>query len=255
MKDNFITVHLYGGGGSRLPFILGAAEELHRIQKPDVYMGSSAGAIVAACFIHNMNVNKVLKVVGKTNVFNAYKILNQFFNPEFIPDNFYVQCTDLLTGNRVVLNAADCNSIEDYKNLVMASTVIPPIGKAKKVVTKNIEYPYLVDGGYWHSLPRIGDVFSIKDNLNIYAVSTYNHLEEKHPKNRLSQMFRANSISKQNKVLEDVDYLSLFGEDIIHIIPEMKMPSMILNSKSQTMSLYYSGKLNVYNASIRAKRS
>ena len=235
------NVHLYGGGGSRLPYIIGAAETLHKQDSPDIYLGNSAGALTAAFILEGLPASEMLCIIRRLNAFNAYKIYRKEFNPKSIPDNLYIQCTDLLSGNRYVVHSKECTSIQEYKDVLIASCTIPLLNKAYRTVIDN-EDVKLVDGGYWHSLPRLGDVIDKDEPINLSVISSYESIPYKGTTNMMSDFIRAQKIDFSNKVLEDIDYLMLFNiNNFKHVYPKQFMPPMWWNTKKQVDRLYNQG--------------
>lgn len=248
MKDKFITVHIYGGGGSRLPFIMGAAETISNKYPADYYIGNSAGAITSAIMREGLEVERLVNIFSKVNIFNAYSSFRKYLELSFIPDNVSVQCTDLVDPRPVIINSRDCYDLENYKKSIIASASVLPIAKAQSVRLKDSSYSKLVDGGYWYSIPRsidtINHIQSIHPNkeLRVILITSYPPISLAYPSNRWKQYFRARSIDKNNKVLQDVDIFKLMNiKEFIHIKPSREMPSMFTNNRKQTYELYKRG--------------
>ena len=243
-----INTLILGGGGSRISFILGAMSAVKARYEIDTYVGSSAGAVVAACIACGVSPDELLVVAANTNTFNAYSRLREYVETFVtkIPAGLYIQTTDLKTSKRLLTEASTCKTLTDLHSLICASASQPILQPAMSFNTDSTEHKLQADGGAWDSIPAQAAVGTLSvdtfgEQSRVITIETNPPIPAttRRLSSRISQQLRLLTIQRHARTQDETSML--YPEELIRIQPLQRLPSPWLNTRKRSLEMYHAG--------------
>lgn len=255
-----------GGGGALGLSHIGVLKVLEEVgYKPDMIVGSSIGALIAAFYLTghsprflelfsmNFDYKILLDFLSKekrqrrglllgNNVLDFLKMMTKNQNFEDIETEFYVNATDFFTGKEIVINKGS------LAKAVRASTSIPWIFEPYKYMDK-----LLVDGGVADSLPvKIAKDNGAEEIVAVGFSKILNEEPEVYKKIRENNIrpgrYFLRKIYNDKKIREKSKNTSYFEELFIHIenMVNVVFSGEISESKKNS-DIYICPNLDEYN--------
>ena len=226
------NVFILGGGGNRLTFELALLKDILRDKVPNLIIGSSAGAVAGAIAAQAIDDNSLdifddilENVMPGLTPFNANRKFRALL-PEYVKalpiTPVVLQVTDLSTGYRRGICSEDCDTLEDYHNLIIASASVPLFFGVQQVnLHDGRTFSHLGDGGVWDSVPVHTALSHIDEEDDVTVISTQFDPMVRFPRTRLGWQLR---MVRLRNLMRSEDDLAHLPGDYSHYSPLSLLP-------------------------------